>query len=95
MLSKTPPNVKGKVFVFYCDSYRDISKTRARFTLSDKHAGMTLGEIAAQAATSGECELNRFALSCINFVLHPNVLQPYEGLKLPTEAGTKLSTPKG
>jgi len=28
------------------------SKTKAHFTLIDKHAGMTLGEIAAQEATS-------------------------------------------
>jgi len=29
---------------------------------------MTLGEIAAQAATSGECERTRFAISCIAYV---------------------------
>jgi len=33
---------------------------------------MTLGEIAAQAATSGECELTKFAFSCIHFVVHPS-----------------------
>jgi len=46
----------SKVPFIYSDSYSDTSKTRAQFTLSDRHAGMTLGEIAAQAATSGECE---------------------------------------
>jgi len=40
--------------------------------MSDIHAGMTLGEIAAQAATCGECELTKFALSCIRFVVHPS-----------------------
>jgi len=29
---------------------------------------MTLGKIAVQAATSGECELPKFAFSCIRFV---------------------------
>jgi len=33
-------------------------------TLSDKHTGMTLGKIAAQAATSGECQFTKFAFSC-------------------------------
>jgi len=55
---------------------------------------MTLGEIAAQATTSGECELTIFAFSCIRF-MDPSVLQLYEGLKPPAEAGTNLSTPKG
>jgi len=32
---------------------------KGAWTLSDGHTGMTLGEIAAQAATSGECELNQ------------------------------------
>jgi len=40
---------------------------------------MTLGEIAAQAATLGECELTKFDFSHIRFV-DPSVLQPYEGL---------------
>jgi len=40
---------------------------------------MTLGEIAAQAATSGECELTKFANSGIRFV-DPSALQPYEGI---------------
>jgi len=35
--------------------------------VSDKHAGMTLGEIAVQAATSGECELTKVAFSYIRF----------------------------
>jgi len=30
---------------FYSDFYRDTSKTRARFILSDRHTGMTLDEI--------------------------------------------------
>jgi len=55
---------------------------------------MTLGEIAAQAATSGHCELAKFAFSCIRFV-DPSALQPYEGLESPAKAGTNLSTPKG
>jgi len=40
---------------------------------------MTLGEIAAQAATSGsgERELTKFAFSCIRFV-DPNALTPNE-----------------
>jgi len=42
---------------------------------------MTLGEIAAQTATSGECELTTFAFTCIRFVVHPSGLQPYEGLQ--------------
>jgi len=40
---------------------------------------MTLGEIAAQAATSGECELTKFAFSYIHFV-DPSALHPCEGL---------------
>jgi len=53
---------------------------------------MTLGEIAVQAATSGYCELPKFAFSCIRFVVHPSALQPYE---LPLdESGANLSTPK-
>jgi len=41
---------------------------------------MTLGEIAAQAATSGESELMKLTYSCIRFVAHPSALLPYEGL---------------
>jgi len=63
--------------------------------MSDRHAGMTHGEIAAQAATSGECELTKFAFSCIRFVVHPSTMQPYEGHELPAEAAINLSTPKG
>jgi len=55
---------------------------------------MTLGEIAAQAATSGECELIKFVFSCIRFE-DPSALQPYEGLYPRAEAGTNFSTPKG
>jgi len=43
------------------------------------HTGMTLGEIGAQAATSGECELLKFAFRSIRSV-DPSALQPYEGL---------------
>jgi len=62
--------------------------------MSDKHTGMMLCEIAAQAAISGECELTKFAFSCIRFV-YPSALKPYEGLQPPAKAGTKLSIPKG
>jgi len=51
---------------------------RPELAMSDRHADTTLGEIAAQAATSGECELTKFAFSCIRFVVHPSALQPYE-----------------
>jgi len=34
-----------------------------------------LGEVAAQAATSGEYELTTFAFSCIRFVVHPADVQ--------------------
>jgi len=51
-------------------------KTRARFTLSDRHTGMTLSETAVQAATSGECELT-LAFRCIRFVVHLTILQLY------------------
>jgi len=53
---------------------------------------MSLGEIAAQAAT-GECDLTKVAFSCIRFV-DPSALQPYEGLQPPDEIGTNLLTPK-
>jgi len=47
----------------------------------DRHEGMTLGDIAAQAATSsGKCELAKFVFSCIRFVVLPSTLEPYEGL---------------
>jgi len=39
--------IKLKFQFFNCDSYRDTSNRRARFTLNDRHTGMTLGEIAA------------------------------------------------
>jgi len=41
---------------------------------------MSLGEIAAQAATSGECDLAKFGFACTRFVVHRSALQPYEGL---------------
>jgi len=73
-------SVESLKFPFFdSDSFKDTSKTRSRSTLSDRHACRTLGEIAAQAATSGECELTKFAFSCIRFV-DPSALQPYEGL---------------
>jgi len=34
--------------------------------LSDRHTGMTLGQIAAQAATSGECELTKFTFTTLS-----------------------------
>jgi len=45
---------------FYND--RDTSKTRARCKLSDRHTGMMIRKIAAQVATSGECELPKIRL---------------------------------
>jgi len=51
--------------------------------MSDRHAGVTLGEIAAQTATYGEGELTKkfaFRPSSIRFVVHPRALQPYEAL---------------
>jgi len=62
--------------------------------MSDKHAGMTLSKIAAQAATSGECELTKFAFSCVRFEVHPSAMQLYEGHYPTAEAGANLSTPK-
>jgi len=54
------------------------------------HAGMMLGETAAQVATSGECELTKFAMSCyMRFVVHPRALHCYSSTKdfqLPVEA---------
>ena len=41
---------------------------------------MTLGKIAQQAVTVGECELTEFAFSCMHFMVHPSALQPYEEL---------------
>jgi len=38
---------------------------------------MTLSEIAAQAATSGECELTKFAFGWRRFTMKPIALQPY------------------
>ena len=38
--------VNFKFPFFYSDSDRDNSENRARFTLSDRHAGMTLSGIA-------------------------------------------------
>jgi len=58
---------------------------------------MTLSEIAARAATSGECELTKFAFRCtgLRFEVCPSALQPYQELYMSAEAGTNLSTPKG
>jgi len=44
--------------------------------MSDVQTGMALGEIAAQVANSGECELTKFAFSFVRFVVHPSALQP-------------------
>ena len=65
-------HVKVEVSVFFhSDSYRCTYLTRGRFAWSDRHAGMTRGEIAAQAVTFGEYELTKFAFSCIRFVVRP------------------------
>ena len=63
---------------FHSVSYRYPYLTRVRFISSDRHAGMTLDDIAVQAVSSGECELTKFASSCIRLVMHPSALQPYE-----------------
>jgi len=47
--------------------------------LAERH-GRKFGEIAAQAATSGECELTKFAFGCKSFVVHLRALKPYEGI---------------
>ena len=66
-----------------------------RFTSSDGQAGMTLGEMAAQAVTSGECELIKFAFSCIGFMVHPRALWLYVGQVTPAEADAYIPTAKG
>jgi len=53
---------------------RDASMTRARLTLSDRNTGMKLGQITVQAATSGECELTKFAFSCVRSMVPPGIL---------------------
>ena len=60
--------------------YRHPYLIRMRITPSDKHAGMTLDEIAAQAAIFAECELTKFSFSCIRFGVHPSALRLYEGI---------------
>jgi len=47
---------------------------KGAYTLSGRHTGIMRGEINAQAATSGECELTKFAFSSIRFVVHPSAL---------------------
>jgi len=88
-----PILIKLKIMfsIFYSESYTDTSKTRARLTLSDRHTGMMLCEIAAQAATPGEYELTRFSFDYIRFVVHPSALQPNEGLRLPPKLVIKLT----
>jgi len=48
--------------------------------MSDRHAGMTLGKITVQAATSDKRELATFAFGSIHLVVHQSALQTYEGL---------------
>jgi len=69
-----------KKFGSYLERRTYLTELQGRLTLSDRHTGMTLGEIAAQAATSGECELTIYAFSYIRFVEHPSDLQLHEGL---------------
>ena len=57
--------MKFKFFrFFYVDSYGYTYLIRVRFTSSNKHAWWNS---IAQAVTFGECELTKFALSCIRF----------------------------
>ena len=59
--------VEVSVF-FYSNSFNYTYLTRMRFTSSARHAGMTFGELVAQAVTSDEYELIKFAFSCMRFV---------------------------
>jgi len=49
------------------------SRNRARFTMSDRT------EWLRKWHTFGECELTKFAFSCIHLAVHPSALQSYEG----------------
>jgi hypothetical protein len=64
-LPATQINFKVKVSAFHSESNTYNEVARVYFTSSDRRTGMTLGEIAAQEMTSGECEVTRFAFSCI------------------------------
>jgi len=77
----------SKCLMTHRDRLTDTSKTRALITLSDRHAGKTLGEIATQVATSGECELTTFAFRGIRFaVVHASALSVRRPLAPPSEA---------
>jgi len=58
--------------ITFCEEIVIVVITKWRLNI-DIHTGMTLGEIAAKAATSGECELTIFAFSCIR-VVDPSAL---------------------
>jgi len=57
------------------------SLTTARFALNAdmqvRHLAIYLHELCV---TSGDCELSRFAFSCIRSVVYLNALNPYYGL---------------
>ena len=71
---------------FYSDSYRYTYLTRARFTSSDRYAGMTLGRIAAPHGDLWRVWTNQICPGCIRSVVHPSTLQPYEGLWTPSRS---------
>jgi len=83
------PVDRKKFRFFYSDTYRDTSNARARFTISDIHAGLTQRH---NSCTSSDlwrvCYITKFAFSCIRFVVHPiaSILQPYEGLNPPSRS---------
>jgi len=60
--------------LFYSDSYRDTSNTRARFTLRDSsQTDARRNYCASGDLLRSECELLKFAFSCIRFVAHPTL----------------------
>jgi len=69
--------------------------SKSYFSGKVRTLAMSLGEIAAQAATSDEFEFIKFEFSCTRFVVLPSALQPYEGLLPPPEADTNLLTSNG
>ena len=74
--------------------------TRARFTVSDRYAGMTHGGIAApcrmaHAVTSGECDPTKFAVRLHTFRGASKRLAAVRTTCNPAEARANLSTPKG
>ena len=89
---------KFKFIFFYSDSFRYIYLARMRFTSSNRHAGMTLGELATQAVTFGKCKITKFAFCRLRVVVHPSALQPYVRSNFNPQLklhGANLSTPKG